>query len=295
MKKRYNNKHQYFPLYDSYCDGFLMESVILNGGNDKRITVNTIFWDKENCRKVLQEYRGDEQGLWKRRGEETIAHIPNAKYELAQVEKAFVRYQTNRVNLGYAKSDEYPFELLDKKLYWEARLDVMDAEVEALEKKIASFVEKVEETDDSKVLAYGLQGSGKCWGSTAPSRNLTRVMKIIDGQNVYLTGDGLLIIKDSRSPYNGMALVDYRALCVQWQSDRKVQARAKLVQIQAECKSKGFPVPESFVFPFKKVDKKSLPPFPANAVNHLEKQEVNEDKEDSSKLTRSRKTAYQKL
>lgn len=87
-----------------------------------------------------------------------------------------------------------------------AALDVTGEEVDRLEALLKKFTEKRVAVEASKVLRYGPVGTGK----NGPDN----VLAVLDGQTLNFNADGILVIADARSPYNGMAVVDYRKYVV---------------------------------------------------------------------------------
>jgi hypothetical protein len=277
MSARYKSNHRYFELYFKYYSVFQLGSVFLNAGNNIAIGVDAKFYDEQNLKNELVHYTGRNQtGLFKKDGQDVLALIPSAKAELSALEENFKRHQINKKNQGFEVT-EYDSKVLDRKLYWEALIDTMEMEVIFIEKKLATFVDKVEEVDNSKVLCYGLQGSIKQEGGK---------VKMIDFQKVSMIDD-INCIDDPRSPYDGLSLLDYRKLCSVFYQEQKRKAKGKLLQAQAECRERGIPVVSHIgATTFKRVNKSNLPPFPADCVNHKRKKP--EEDSTSKALTRTK-------
>jgi hypothetical protein len=238
--------------------------------------VSTKFWDEQNLKNELLHYIGDAKGTCKKNGEVVFALIPTANQELNELEANFVRYQQKQKNLGF-EITEYPSHVLDRKLKIEAMLDVMNMEVEFIQKKLETFIGKVEEVDNSKVLAYGLIASIKQIGGKVHT---------IDGQNVSMIDD-VNCIDDPRSPYDGLSLFDYRKLCSAFYQEQKRKQKEQLIKVQAECRERGLPVVSHVgATTFKRVSKSSLPPFPADCINHKTKKP--EEESSSKSLTRTK-------
>jgi hypothetical protein len=273
MAARYKSTHAYFERYFEYFSNYQIRSVFLNSGNITLVNSSTNFWDKTNLTAELAKYVGNSKDLIKIDGVDQLARIPAAKLELDELEANFKRYQNNKRNQGF-EITEYPSNVLDQKLKIEAMLDVMYMEVELIQKKLATFVDKVEAVDDSRVLAYGLQGSIKQIGGKVHS---------IDGQHVEMIDD-VNCISDPRSIYDGLSLVDYRELCSSFYQEQKRKAKEKLLLLQAECRERGIPVVQHCGASFTRVSRSNLPPFPDWAINHKTKK----PEEESSTLTRTK-------
>ncbi len=128
----------------------------------------------------------------------------------------------------YSEPTEYPPHILEAKLKTEARIDIFLKEVEVLQKKLSEIKEAEDEIIDGECLAFGLRAEGKFFGTRAPTEDLMNVLRSIDGQRTALTKDNLLIINDTRSPYNGMSVASYRALCNVWKAEGKKMERERL-------------------------------------------------------------------
>lgn len=255
---RYKSNHAYFELYFKYYSNFQLGSVFLNSGKNIQIGVDTKFWDEQNLRNELVHYTGNERGVYKKDGDEILALIPFAKSELNDLEENNKRYVQKQKNLGF-EITEYPSNVLDRKLKLEALLDVMQMEKEFIEKRLSTFVEKVEVVDDSKVLAWGLCGMVK---------QINNQVHMIDGQLVKII-DGVNCISDPRSVFDGLSLLNYRKLCAVWREGQKRKNKEKLILAQAECRERGIPVVSHIgATSFKRVSKSNLPPFPEGCINH---------------------------
>lgn len=285
MKQRYDTKHPHYEAYTDFFMRYKVESNILNAGAQSRPSAYTVLWDKVNIENEILKRVGDSKGKYMQSGLENTAYIPFVEMQLNEIDRRFKTYQRKRLNMGYSETDEMPSDLLKEQLKKQARLDVIKSEVEVLNKKLKEYTDVIEKDEDERVLEYGLQGSGVFHGTKAKNPDLINVLKEMDGQRLELNADGLLIIKDKRSPYNGMSVADFRALCVVYKQMRREQDRAKLKRLQAEAREQGLPVPQQLpAHSLKKVNKKSLPDWPEGVRNYLE---VNEDSESS--LTRTKK------
>jgi hypothetical protein len=99
---------------------------------------------------------------------------------------------------------------------------------------------------------------------------MINVLKEIDGQIITQTEEGLLIINDPRSPYSGLSVFEYYALCKVYYSQQKQKERDKLKQVQEQCRLEGKTVPNHLgVQAPHKVSRSSLPKFPAGVKNWL--------------------------
>jgi hypothetical protein len=112
------------------------------------------------------------------------------------------------------------------------------------------------------VLRYGLMGVGKMRDG---------ILNVIDGQKCGQTIDGTIIIEDARSPYNGMAVSDYRELIKSWFEHKREIEKNKLRQMQREARENGRIAPTQLPSQAPhKVSRESLPKWPEGVRNHLE-------------------------
>jgi len=252
MKSKYRTSDPYFKQYNDYYTQYQVDSIFLNAGNVKYQGTNTKFWDKANLKQELVSYLGNNHGMIVKDGNAQFARIPSARQQLAELEANHQRYREHQKNLGFETAD-YSNKELDTKLKLEALISVMEGEVEAIEKRLATFEEKVKVVDDSQVLCWGLQGTVRQKGGFPVE---------IDGQNVSKVGDDYCI-SDTRSPYNSLKLSQYRKLCTIWREDQKRKQKEKLLKVQEECRAKGLPVVSHLgATTFLRVSKTNLPPFP---------------------------------
>jgi hypothetical protein len=252
-----------FPEYNKAVDRYMMASKVFNGGADKIPSVHTVFFDKRNMEAYMLELSGDpESGKYiKRGGEVVLALIPSHKARLNEIAKQFEKYKVNRVNQGFEEPSEMPKELLSELYDTSAKLTVYEGEYEELSKHLSEYADEEHENDDDKVLQWGLRQHGKLRNNQLES---------IDSQRCSQTEDGIIIIDDARSPYNGMAVSDYRKLARQWQLDREDADRKKLLRVQAEAKEKGERIPQALpVKSMHRVNINSLPKWPEFAKTHL--------------------------
>lgn len=194
------------PIYDSEFNRARIASKILNAGSI-RPGLDTPFFDKGNCIGYLAELLGDDKGLYIRNGEIQMADIPNLKNRIKKIEQEFKNYQQNQINHGYDKPEQMPAEMEAEKFRLEARVDVMLEEVDFLQERLTKYEEEVEKSDLSKMLTNGPHGNGRLSGG---------ILAEIDGQKIKVV-KGNLVIQDENSPYNGIAVIDYRKLiCEPW-------------------------------------------------------------------------------
>ena len=193
-----------YPIYSDTFDRKRVNSPILN--SKSTVDIHTVLLDKRNIEGLILEKRGNDEGRHYKPGERAkLAALPSIEAELKELEKAYKRASQKSVNEGRPPLEDWPPELLKKKHRREAEFDVITEEVEALENALKEFVDEQQKTDDNLMLKYGPAGSGNL-------RNGFLVR--IDGQRVEPNENGVLIIDDDCSPYDGLSSVDYYTLVV---------------------------------------------------------------------------------
>jgi hypothetical protein len=237
-------------------------------------SVHNILFDEANLEAVKIELIGeDKEGNYKRKGVDYLAKIPAIKEEIKEFKQRWRSKQMQAINEGeeVPSEDEMPADLLEEKLILEARLDIYQEELAKIQERLDSLDNKEQDKDDQDVLKYGLICTGQLRDG---------VLVEIDGQNVEKVR-GVMIIKDSRSPYNGMSVPDFRQLAKDWQEERK-QADAKhLKTLQATARKEDKPVPNYYTSfsGGRKVPRNLLPKWNEGVTNHLEETEETEDSE----------------
>jgi hypothetical protein len=287
--KKTDFKGQGEQLYRDYFCQLKVDSGILNAGGNTNISVHSIMWDRTNIERELLIRQGNEKnGLYSDTGETCTAELPYAKYKLAFIEGKFNEYQKRQMNRGFEEPTEYPKELLDLKMKWPAKLDIIKLEIEKLEKTLKELDSVKEVKDDTLVLCYGLRCNGSFHGIGSSYYRPDIARAVLDGQYLTLTKDDILIIDDKRSPYDQMKVSDYRKMSKQWLKEREEKEQVRFKKLQASCRERGITVPSMpLVTSMKKVSKESLPKWPDWATKYTPP--VPEADEDSSSMTRMKK------
>jgi len=201
-KRRYKPITEEHRVYHRSFDRYRLQSKILNSGGEIP-NHQTIIFDQNNLKGILLELKGNEKGMWFRTYDNSWnkAALPIIEEQLQEINLDFKIYQQQRVNRGFPKTEKMPRELREKKFKLEARQDVLREEIEEIERRLKEFTKREEQGEDSRLLCDGPTGTGK----------LTKgILVEIAGQKVRLDRNSVLIIDDSRSPYDGMLVADYR-------------------------------------------------------------------------------------
>jgi hypothetical protein len=260
-----------FSVYNNLVDDLLIHSSILNGGSEIVPNLHSVIWTRDNLEGHLAEIEGNENGEYLKNGAGAVAVIPYLQSKIREIEKRFTEYKDLQVKQGYSMPEVMPNQMLNEFYLLKAQLTVLQAEADELRKRLQVCKDEEQKEEDSKVLQYGLVG----WASFHTDPRLLNILKVIDGQRITLTEEGLLIINDKRSPYSGMAVADYRALCKTFYNQQQQKEKENFKQFQEQCKAEGKPIPrqEPARAP-RKVSRASLPPWPAGVKNWLAKNEA---------------------
>lgn len=263
--RRYPSGEQ--PAYDKIYLNRRADSHILNKGNRS-------IWDigKYDCLQGLKsslfEYVGNDEGLLEPRDSESLpkstehtpqAIIPGLLDNLEIINQKIREYKAEKEEYGYPSVKE-PDHLKTERLKTEALLDVCGAEAEWLQKELREFETKEAAKKEDEVLMYGTEMSS--WGNPPKEIDGQIVSKITDED----TQKTVYIIDDSRSPYDGMSLFDYREMAKQWRKGRQAHHDQLRKQREDEIFEKGFsdvhiPMTNS------RVPREDLPAWPEDAVN----------------------------
>jgi len=258
--------NQDYKTYSEVYDNLRLRSDILKNRSGMHINLN----DERGLLSELNQLIGTKDGKWLYAEANTwkIAAIPAVLQELIELEKQFQRYRQQRINNGFAmipdSPESYPPELKKKLQTLQAKEDVFNEEVSFLTKALEVYANSKKVEQDRSVLKYGCKQVAKGGGELGSIR-------IIDGQNVSLIG-GIPVINDSQSPYDGMAVMDYRSvICKLFQVQRNQIKVIRLAKAQQVAKEAGEPIPTDVSLGIVAVSRASLPAWPSGVTNHKKK------------------------
>jgi hypothetical protein len=257
-----------FPVYNDHYDRRMLQSDILNGGN-QHVNAFTTLWDKTNIINALRVIKGDQDGAYDTADGTFASKMQLRKIKLKELEAKWQKYVKDQQDQGYGKPMHWPERLLNEKYETEAEYDVFLLEVEELERRLFNLVDP-EKKKEGEVLQYGLKQETHMHGTRCVDTKLIGVLKDIDGQTVKKLSNGLLIINDDRSPYHGLSVPDYRVLANKWVAGRRKADAEKLKKLQQQAKEQGLPLPKNYATSaYSKVSRASLPPFPSGCRNWI--------------------------
>jgi len=191
-----------FPAYDNLYGALKQKSPILNVTEYSLSEDSLKIGNAEGIKTLLVEREGSKNGeyfdptfggTWRE------AKLTSVNRQLEAIEEEFKKVKQTARNLGSRIPENMPPELFTRKLELEAKLDILLEECDTLRKLQNEFRGREEKEGNDRVLKYGPVG----WGQGEP-------LRMLDGQNISANGEGELFIDDTRSPYNGMKVVDYR-------------------------------------------------------------------------------------
>jgi len=204
------------------------------------------------------------------------------KENIADLEVRFLGLQEQQELQGLEPLAEMPAKMLEKKLEYEALIDVAEEEVKKLQKTLKEFVDEKEE-EENKVLKFGMLQMSKL--SRVDGKTYGQV-SMIDYQRVGRI-NGTLCIKDLRSQYNGMSVLDYRKLAKVWRKNKDEDNAKRFLAIQKKCKA-NFETPPDSYMPGLISDPKLLPDWPKGVKNHYNRIKEEDDSSSAGMVQRTK-------
>jgi hypothetical protein len=247
-----------YPVYNDAVDHYMSESKVFNSASEQ---IRRTFWDRSSIASKLYELES--------------SRIPSAEEKVKTIEDSFKDYKRKRIRTGHEEPSTMPEPILTDYYRARAQLTVLRGEAEELHKWLKEYADHDQSIEDSKVLAYGLQGVGRCHGTRASNPNLVDVLKEIDGQKCELSPEGVLYISDSRSCYNLMYVESYRRLCGEWHEQRRKAEEQNYKLLVEQYREQGLPAPRPAVKAPSKVAKSSLPKWPEWAKRYTTEPDEN--------------------
>jgi hypothetical protein len=253
--------------YDLTFDRLAWDSFILNPGHARRSEWNFgLLHDLSNrqgLERLLQEWKGNGNGrTLDRHGVEVPSHQLKNKQEIGALQERFEGLNQRRINKGMRPLKEMRSDMLTELYQLEAQSDIIAAEIAQLEKLLTTHVEKDDKTATEKVLRYGPRGDSY---SGRPDRVITE----LDGQHVEPDREGVLRIRDERSPYHGMRVIDYRERVIStFRTQQKQQAAQRLERAQQAAREKGLPLPTRPPAVGGAVRREDLPDWPEGVAKY---------------------------
>lgn len=256
------------PAYDRELKDCLAESFISNPSVLDNPRTGRLFSinDVDDCQAYLENELADggeriPEGFDRNK----LNEIEQARMEVDDADRSFVLARRKAINVG-RKPPEGP---TLNQLECQAVFDVCQIERDWLEDHIKQLKQQQakEEAEErrQRMRKDGISGSGKISYETGKGH--------IDSQLVApLNGNGVICILDPISPYNGMAIVDYRehivtayrlavAALEQKREERYKELRKDWILSGAEPR-------EEPIRSHKRL-RASFPPWPKGLVNHL--------------------------
>jgi hypothetical protein len=215
---------------------------------------------RRGLEQLLSEYRGDADGTFKtdRLGTATPSHQLKKKMQIDELNERFEHLNQHRINRGMRPLTTMNDEMYSELMKLEAEQDILKDEVKKLEELLAQKIEAESRTDDKAVLQYGPRGDSY-------SGRLDKVITELDGQMVSPDPSGVLRIRDERSPYHGMDVIDYREQVIPtFHAQQKKKRAERLARAQQAARERGLPVPMKPPITGGVIRKEDLPGWPAD-------------------------------
>lgn len=212
------------PEYDKTFDRLTIKSLILNPGGKTSADIQNfgtyhMLQSKEGIERLLEEWRG-EAGDIKRAymlgRREVPSKLAEAEMQVEKINAKFDKLKQDKINSGHYPPKKMPNEMRKELLKAEAVEDIVKAEIKRLENALEKFPAGGIETHEMPCLPRGPEGMGK---------KRKGILRWLDGQDVFPDPEGVLRIKDNRTPYNGMMTAEYFKYIVKPYK----QAQAKLL------------------------------------------------------------------
>ena len=262
--RRYQMKDPEFKVYTHYYGLYKSQSQILTKPELDSPNASTITLDdKDFVKSLLLELKGIEKG--KQAGKyfkpdanlHVQAVLPNTIEKLEILEKDWERLKEKLINEGKEIPEIMPQHMRKELQRLQAKHDILEEEIEKLEKIIQEFESRENEIQISKALKSGMKEAGRLEDG---------FLVEIDGQPVREI-NGVMVIDAGR--YNGLSVAEYRKLAKQWKFERR-QNLGYNDEVRIKAKREGREVQSGELrraFP-------RFPDWPGDAVNHKKKKKT---------------------
>lgn len=260
MARRYKRGQN--EIYDQEYNKRLLRSWIVNQEQAQRnIATAGRLCDEQGIRNALLELEGNPSGKLFNpdRGIYQPALIPAIREELEILEERFAHYQQDRLNNGFEKPEKWPSGLAEERYKLEALLDIRLHEAQRLRDMLRPFDEAREKAEAAKVLQYGPQQS--CYGTPISE---------MDGQRVGFIR-GVLCIDDERSPYDGLALFEYRKMASKWVNARNEKWMQDIAKAKQHFRETGERIAVRDIGGATVVPREELPEWPEGVKSMKQK------------------------
>jgi hypothetical protein len=219
-------------------------------------TEGELMSTEQECQHLLRTLQGNKQGKYQTSRGEQVSKVQKLKNKIEAVMQQFNQRNKRRVVEGSPPMQELPEDLQEQRLMLEAKLDVALEEVDAVKKQLKSFEEQTEEVADDQMLKYGPQGHVTLQGGIPAE---------VDGQKANVNENGIPVIEDKRSPYDGLTVMAYKALVVQpWLESRNQINREKQQEYEAAIEAGENAKPPRRLKPNASIPKDQWPERPSD-------------------------------
>jgi len=226
IRRRFKIKE--YPEYHQRYNILKQASFILNKNMESYEKIR--LCDKQGLTGLLIEWRGtDSRKIWLKENKEIKSRLLEAEERVKELEDRYKRENMTRLNTGHLPHKSiYESSVAREYLRALAELDIVQEEIDELEKLLKEVIKKTEPEvkKRKKVIPKGNR-----WG--IPAREA-------DGQKVIMGKDGLLVIDEPGSPYNGLPLVAYMELVVKkYHKEKKIPPRPSNQEVKEFLEKSG--------------------------------------------------------
>jgi hypothetical protein len=255
------------PEYDAAFDNAKQHKSSILSPQNVQGTHAELMQTESGCQTLVRMLQGNEKHEYvDDRGNTNIAKIQRFNNKIDALMTGFENRNQRRLSEGKLPLQELPDELKKERLILEARLDIALEELDAVKEKLKTFQKKEQKSDDSMMLRYGPKGQIQLQGGI-PHR--------VDGQKANVDKNGIPVIEDDRSPYDGMTVMAYQKLVVEpWNERREAYNRKLQKDYEAKIEKGLSPKPPKRLKPNATIKKESLPERPSDEAIEQFHQEI---------------------
>jgi len=257
------------PTYDHWYDRAMKGSVLFNDTGSIKYGFAQDQNSPAKVKSLLAQWEGDGRNPDRpdhyyvpgRDGGYKPSILANYKQKLEDLKAQWNIRNAEREKKGQELLAAEPKDIKAKRVYYEAIYDVACAEAAYLKKRLKELEESKREEKKRYMFRGGLRQS---------SLQRKGVLESIDGQTVGTapTDKRVLIIDDPDSPYDGMAVKDYRRMADIWLDDFQQKRQSEREREERE----GIPQPQSQARGPVRNDE--LPAWPDGVKNYKEDTKV---------------------
>jgi len=227
IRRRFKVKD--FPEYHQRYNILKQASFILNKNMESFEKMR--LCDKQGLTGLLIEWRGtDSRKIWMKENKEIKSRLLEAEERVKELEDRYKRENMRLLNTGHLPFKSiYESSVAKEYLRALAELDIVQEEIDELEKLLKEVIKRTQSETEKKRKKIIPQG----FKVGIPTREA-------DGQKVIMGKDGLLVIDEPGSPYNGLPLIAYMELVVKkYHKEKKIPPRPSNQEVKEFLEKSG--------------------------------------------------------